>query len=85
MSKIGVGVGEEFPVDETKPAETGAAGSQSDETRCRGSREDRDKMRSEWREKKRAFKDEMRRRWHENFGEDYHHHHHRVVYVALAP
>jgi hypothetical protein len=91
MSKIGVGVGEEFPVDETKPAEGGAPGSQDeDRARYRAWREEREKMRSEWREKKRAFREEIRQRWRERFGDrpygdfDHHHHHHRIVPLAIV-
>src|SRR6202044_3159541 len=84
-------VGEEFPVDETKPVEGGAPGSQGDEdcARHRAWREEREKMRSEWRDKKRAFREEIRQRWRERFGDrpygdfDHHHYHHRIVPLAI--
>jgi Flp pilus assembly protein TadB len=88
MSKIGVGVGEDFPVDETKPAETGPGTEKprdDEEARYCDSREDYRREHDEWRDRKRAFKEEMRRRLRGRFGD--HHHHsfggHRA-FVAVA-
>jgi hypothetical protein len=73
MSKLGVGVGEEFPVDEPKPDEgrppesnrEGApAGKTEDEdyARYRAWREQRRREHDEWHARKRAFKEEVRKR-----------------------
>ena len=67
MTKFGVGVGEEFPVDDRPQSESG---SQEETHRCgrRGHRERhdawhqfRDQMRSEWRARRRAFRESMGR------------------------
>src|SRR5215469_8597792 len=75
MGKLGVGVGDEFPIDDGKPAgesASSAPGSDSDTEARRAEwrrqrdawreqrRQWRDQWRAEWRDRKRAFKEEMR-------------------------
>jgi hypothetical protein len=83
MSKLGVGVGDEFPIDDGNPAGGNAAsgpGTNDPDTNARRAewlrqreawREERrrlrDQWRAEWREKKRAFKEEMRAKYGEDF------------------
>lgn len=69
MTKFGVGVGEEFPVDEqNRPQQE--SGTEGDREGCRWGRRDhraghdawhqfRDQMRAEWRARRRAFRDSM--------------------------
>ncbi|MDR3525988.1 MAG: hypothetical protein P4L57_01825 [Rhizomicrobium sp.] len=93
MTKFGVGVGEEFPVDEENRSEQ-EAGSEGRSHRCgrgdRGAGHDawhqfRDQMRAEWRARRRAFHDSMGRH-HDGEGMDdlRAHHMHRLVIGGLA-
>ncbi len=81
MSKLGVGVGDEYPIDDGNPAGGSAAsgpGNSGYEARRaewyeqraawrERRRQQRDAWRAEWREKKRAFKEEMRAKYGEDF------------------
>lgn len=77
MGKLGVGIGDEFPIDGSKPSgEGGSDGPRRDpdyearrdewrkarETYRAARRQWREKWRDEWRERKRAFGEEMRAR-----------------------
>jgi len=90
MSKFGVGVGEEFPVDEQNRPNDTPNETDADSAFCgRGSREDR---REAWRQ----FRREMHGRWHRHGGRGDHgdpedliehlrsHHLHHLVIGALA-
>ena len=59
MSKFGVGVGDDFPIDEGKPREAAPAGAGPDYEK---EREEWRKQREEWREKRRQWHDEWRRK-----------------------
>ena len=93
MTKFGVGVGEEFPVDEQDRVESGA-GSDHDGHRCgRGdyrARHDawhqfRDQMRAEWRNRRRAFRDSMGRQDGADVIDDLRAHHvHKFLIGGLA-
>lgn len=64
MSKIGVGVGEEFPVDEDANPQTedlGTCYSRNAERRAQW-RRFRQQMREEWRARRRAWRDRFNRR-----------------------
>jgi hypothetical protein len=52
MAKLGVGVGDEFPIEEKAPDSADSAGNQSDEA-CRRWREQRDAWHRHWREQDR--------------------------------
>jgi hypothetical protein len=96
MSKLGVGVGEEFPVDEEKKCEETAAAPGEDADPCRcgpgshfgGTRAERreamrrwrHQMRSEWRARRRA----MHEQFHRKFAGEMHHHDARHVVGKLA-
>jgi Flp pilus assembly protein TadB len=83
MSKLGVGVGDEFPIDDGNPAggnASGGPGTNNPDYEARRAewrrqreawreqrRQLRDQWRAEWREKKRAFKEEMRAKYGEDF------------------
>lgn len=82
MSKFGVGVGEDFPIDEGKPQENGPGSpgsgnadqgkSDSDEARRarhRARHEEHGARRAEWRARKRAFRHDIRRSMREHFGD----------------
>ena len=82
MSKIGVGVGEDFPVDDGHGA--GAAGPQGPRSeqeefedwkrrrdQWRSQREQWRAQRDEWRARKRAFKQKIREAAHESFGQEW--------------
>jgi hypothetical protein len=95
MGKIDVGVGEDFPIDDGKPAENGpaengpqAAGPDGDRCGRRGSGSPEDQARhAEWHAKRRAFKNDVRRSFRENFGDhafDWHHHGFGRVLIAVA-
>ena len=80
MSKFGVGVGEDFPVDEQ-------AQGQEQESGCCGGGMDRDEairkwrqMRSEWRARKRAMREQFRR----EFADEGHREHAKHVAGSLA-
>ncbi len=66
MSKIGVGVGEDFPVDENKPSEghdpeSGCCGHGSHEARHQAWRRFRHQMHAEWHARRRALREAMGR------------------------
>ena len=77
MSKIDVGVGEDFPINDGKPAEGEAAGSEGERCRRRGERSEEERARhAEWHARKRGFRDDVRRSFHQHFGDhpfDMHH------------
>ena len=75
MSKIGVGIGEEFPADDSKPAEAPESDRRRDErdAECakrreayRKWRDQRRQWRKEWRERSRAFQRELSEHIQEN-------------------
>jgi len=69
MTKIGVGIGEEFPADDTKPAKAPAGDRRTG--RC-GSSEDRAVRREayrKWREQRRAWRRQWRKALHEQRNE----------------
>ena len=75
MSKIGVGIGEEFPADDSKSAEAPEGDRRKDErdAECakrreayRKWREQRRQWRKEWRERSRAFQTELSEHIQEN-------------------
>jgi hypothetical protein len=86
MSKLGVGVGDDFPIDDGNPAGGNASSgpgtnhseyeaSRAEWRRQREAwREERrrvkDEWRAEWREKKRAWKEEMRAKYGKDFDFD---------------
>jgi hypothetical protein len=81
MSKIGVGVGEEFPVDEPPAGEP-----REDET-CRSHHDwhrERRARREEWRARKRAFKEEVRDSMRRHFGVNDMPHHHKFLRVLVG-
>ena len=95
MTKFGVGVGEEFPVDEqNRPQSESGADSDQDGHRCgRGgyrARHDawhqfRDQMRAEWRARRRAFRDSMGRHDGADVIDDLRAHHvHKFLIGGLA-
>ena len=83
MSKIGVGVGEDFPVDDGhgggQGAGQGAPRSEQEEfedwkrrrEQWRAQREQWRSQRDEWRARKRAFKQKIREAAQENFGQEW--------------
>ena len=76
MSKLGVGVGEDFPVDE-RAQETGFCGAGTD--RDEAIRKWR-QIRSEWRARKRAMREQFRR----EFADENHREHAKHVAGSLA-
>ncbi|HEV2562963.1 MAG TPA: hypothetical protein VGT78_12555 [Rhizomicrobium sp.] len=78
MSKIGVGVGEDFPVDDG-PGKTGNEQDDRAEyeewrrrrAEWRAQRERWRSQRDEWRAKRRAFKEKVRNAAHETFGPEW--------------
>jgi hypothetical protein len=88
MGKIDVGVGEDFPIDDGKPAENGAAGAERDRCGRRGGRSEEDQVRhAEWHARKRGFRDDVRRSFHEHFGDhpfSMHNGHVMRVVIAVA-
>ncbi len=83
MGKIDVGVGEDFPIEE-RP-EQGPEGAGSDDERCRKARAEHDARRSEWRARKRAFRDDVRQSFHKHFGDQpFDRHHYGVMRVLIA-
>ena len=81
MSKIGVGIGVEFPADDSKPAEAPEGDRRKDErdAECakrreahRKWREQRRQWRKEWRERSRAFQRDLGQHIHENIRRDVH-------------
>jgi hypothetical protein len=85
MGKIDVGVGQDFPVEDGKQPDNTAG---SDDERCRRAREERGGAgRSEWRARKRAFREDVRASFHKHFGDhafDMHHHGFGRVLIAVA-
>ncbi|HEY8950411.1 MAG TPA: hypothetical protein VIM56_16115 [Rhizomicrobium sp.] len=83
MSKFGVGVGDDFPVDDGRGNEPGRDQAQPQDDRAefeewkrrrdahRAQREEWRRQREEWRERKRAFKERVRQAARETFGEGY--------------
>jgi hypothetical protein len=68
MSKLGVGVGEDFPLDEEKARQVGeessCCGTEWHRQRAQGReawRRMREQMRAEWRVRRRAFRDGLHR------------------------
>jgi hypothetical protein len=90
MGKIDVGVGEDFPIDDGKPAENGPEDAGSGRDRCgrRGGRSAEDEARhAEWHARKRGFRDDVRESFHRHFGDhpfDMHHHGYGRVLIAVA-
>ena len=100
MSKLGVGIGDEFPIDDGKPAgEFASRGPGHDpdyearhaewHRQREAWRDQRRQWRDQWREKKRAFRAEMRA----SYGDDFDHHgwhgpygygSHRTIFRLLA-
>ena len=80
MSKFGVGVGDDFPVDDGRGNEPGRDQAQPQDDRAeyeewkrrrdahRAQREEWRRQRDEWRERKRAFKERVRQAARESFG-----------------
>ena len=88
MSKFGVGVGDEFPIDDNNNGGRDQAQPQDDRAEFeewkrrrdahRAQREEWRRQRDEWRERKRAFKERVRQAARESFGaraDDYEHRH----------
>jgi len=79
MSKFGVGVGDEFPIDDNNNGRE-QAGPQDDRAEFeewkrrrdayRAQRDEWRQQREEWRDRKRAFKDRVRQAARETFGDD---------------
>lgn len=93
MTKYGVGVGEDFPVDDRPQAEQEEAGPEGERFRCGGrgfrGRHDawhqfRDQMRAEWRARRRAFRDSMNQREGVEAMDEHHRHAHKIVIGGLA-
>ena len=87
MGKFGVGVGDDFPIDEGKPREAAPPESNRDYEKEREEwrkrreewhrqrdewREKRQQWRNEWRKRRRAFREEMRARYGADFEYDDH-------------
>lgn len=80
MSKIGVGVGDDFPLDDGNPG-SGGQGPESDREEFEAWKRRRDAWRAqrdewrrqhaEWRAKRRAFKERVRQAARESFGADW--------------
>ncbi len=66
MGKLGVGVGDDFPIDEGKPRDAAPPGAgpdyEKEREEWRKRREEWRKQRDEWREKRRQWRDEWRRK-----------------------
>jgi Flp pilus assembly protein TadB len=77
MSKIDVGVGEDFPINDGQPAEGEAAGPEGERCGRREERSEEERARhAEWRSRKRGFRDDVRRSFRQHFGDhpfDRHH------------
>jgi hypothetical protein len=86
MSKFGVGVGDEFPIDDNNN-NSGREQAQPQDDRAefeewkrrrdahRAQREEWRRQREEWKERKRAFKERVRQAARETFGEGHDDHH----------
>jgi hypothetical protein len=85
MSKFGVGVGDEFPIDDNNNSGRDQTQPQDDRVEFeewkrrrdahRAQREEWRRQRDEWRERKRAFKERVRQAARETFGEGHDDHH----------
>ncbi len=95
MTKFGVGVGEEFPVDEqNRPQQDAGPETEDEPRRCgRGDHrarheawhQFRDQLRAEWRARRRAFRDSMGQREGVEAMDDWRVHHvHKLVIGGLA-
>lgn len=88
MGKIDVGVGEDFPINDGKPAENGPESAERDRCASQRGRSAEDAARhAEWRARRRAFKDDVRESFHKHFGEhpfDMHHRGFGRVLIAVA-
>jgi hypothetical protein len=82
MGKLGVGIGDEFPLEDGKPAGSGQGGERDAEYEKRREefrkardawREQRRQWRDEWHARRRAFRDEMRARYGDAYDGDDHH------------
>ena len=85
MGKLGVGVGDEFPLEDGKPKASGSSGpetppdpefdKQREEYRkARDAyREQRRKMRDAWRARRQAYREEVRARYGDAYADDHHH------------
>jgi len=86
MGKIDVGVGEDFPIED-RP-ESGPEGVESEDDhggRRRQSHEEREARHAEWHARKRGFRDDVRRSFHEHFGDHpFDRHHYGVARVLIA-
>jgi hypothetical protein len=91
MGKFGVGVGDDFPIDDGNKPETGAADAGADHAKDREEyerrREEWRKQRDEWRARRNQWRDEWRRRkrefraeMHKRYGDDYDGHDHHWHY-----
>ena len=88
MGKLGVGVGDDFPIDEGQgPANGPAPDYEKQREEWRRQREEWHRSREEWRErrrqwrdawrqKKREFRAEMKARYGDAYDDDHHHHWH---------
>jgi hypothetical protein len=92
MSKLGVGVGEDFPVDDTAPNPEQSDCAQEHFEAWREQRRQWRKMRHEWRAKRAAMREQFRARYGHRHGPDdgvcaderHQRHVHHVVLGALA-
>ena len=69
MSKIDVGVGEDFPINDGQTAEKTPGEAGSDDDHRRACREEREARRTEWRSRRHAFGEDVRRAAHKHFGD----------------
>jgi Flp pilus assembly protein TadB len=65
MGKIGIGVGEDFPVDEAAEPRT----CEDRDKEYEAQRRAREAWHAEWHERAHRFKDDVRRSYHEHFGD----------------
>ncbi len=87
MTKFGVGVGEEFPVDDRPQQEAGDGDADHSDHRARHEawHRFRDQMRAEWRERRRSFRDSMGHHHGADRMDDLRAHHvHRLLIGGLA-
>jgi hypothetical protein len=88
MGKIDVGVGEDFPIEDRPDNGPEDAGPEGERCRRRGGRSAEDEARrSEWRARKRAFREDVRASFYKHFGDhpfDMHRHGYGRVLIAVA-